>query len=77
MRRTLRINAKCVDAFWGQLMEDGKPVGEYTGYVPAIFPGEHYGDYIELDIDLETGQILNWRKPTAKQITDFKKLLTK
>ena len=28
-------------------------------YVPSIIPGE-FGDYINLDIDLATGQILNW-----------------
>lgn len=37
-------------------------------YVPSFFPGEHYGDYLILDIDLETGQITNWKKPTTEQI---------
>jgi hypothetical protein len=36
--------------------------------VPSFFPGEHYGDYLILDIDLETGQITNWKKPTTEQI---------
>lgn len=38
---------------------DGDMVKEYEGYVPDFVPGE-YGDYIDLMIDLETGQILNW-----------------
>lgn len=29
------------------------------GYVPAFFPGE-YGDYVDLKIDVRTGQIINW-----------------
>jgi len=32
-------------------------------YVPTFFPGEHYGDYLILDINLETGFIQNWKKP--------------
>lgn len=38
---------------------DGDKVKEYEGYVPGFVPGED-GDYINLTIDLETGQILNW-----------------
>ena len=37
-------------------------------YVPDFFPTEHYGDYLELEIDLESGQILNWKKPTPEQL---------
>lgn len=33
---------------------------EYEGYVPGFMPGDHFGDYVELDIDLDTGRILNW-----------------
>jgi len=40
-------------------------------YVPDCFPGKHYGDYLELDIDIETGQILNWIKPTQEQISQL------
>lgn len=40
--------------------------------VPDFFPGEHYGDYLILNIDLETGQIKNWKKPAA---TDIEKIL--
>lgn len=34
-------------------------------------PGEHYGDYLILEIDLDTGQIKNWKAPTAKQIEEW------
>jgi len=36
-------------------------------------PGDHYGDYLILNIDLETGQITNWRKPSAEAIESFVK----
>ena len=63
---TLRMNAKCSDLFAANLTDaTGKQIGEdYDGYVPAFMPGEHFGDYVELHIDLATGQILNWKKPT-------------
>ena len=31
-------------------------------------PEQHFGDYIYLDIDIETGQITNWEKPTVEQL---------
>lgn len=34
-------------------------------YVPGIFPAGG-GDYLELDIDLETGQILNWNEAKVR-----------
>lgn len=46
----------------------GEEVGSYEGYVPDFFPGEHYGDHLILNIDLETGQIKNWKKPVAADI---------
>lgn len=37
-------------------------------YVPSMFPGEHFGDYLILDIDVETGKILNWKTPSEESI---------
>lgn len=34
-------------------------VEQEDGYVPSFFPGE-YGDYVDLKIDVRTGQIINW-----------------
>lgn len=52
---------KCSDMYSHALhRKDGKIV-EYSGYVPSFFPGEHYGDYVMLDIDPYTGKILNWK----------------
>ena len=61
---TIRICAKCSDMFSATLIKDGKQVGEYDGYVPNWMPGEHYGDYVELEIDIDTGMIIGWKKPS-------------
>ena len=56
----IQLNAKCSDLCWMRLhLEDGTEV-EGSGYVPEFFPGQHWGDYIELDIDPATGIITNW-----------------
>jgi hypothetical protein len=67
----IRISAKCSDLCYSELQDDqGRALAEHDGYVPACMPGEHYGDYVMLDIDLETGQILNWKKPTIKALEE-------
>lgn len=71
--KTLSICAKCSDMFSAQLKQDGKTIGEYDGYVPDFMPGQHYGDYVMLTIDIETGKILGWKKPTAEDLKIFKK----
>ena len=68
---TIYINAKCSDLCFAQLKNgQGRVVAEHNGYVPDLMPGEHYGDYVELEIDLETGQILNWEKPTVPVVEE-------
>jgi hypothetical protein len=63
------VTAKCSDSCHVVLMDDkGGVIAEHAGYVPDFMPGEHFGDYVEIDIDLETGRILNWKKPTAAQL---------
>ena len=64
----IHITAKCSNLFAAQLVKDKKFVGEYDGVVPDFMPGQHFGDYVELNIDVDTGMILNWKKPTAKQL---------
>jgi hypothetical protein len=51
MARILKVCAKTVDRFTATLEEDGKETADYEGYVPKFFPEDHYGDYVELDID--------------------------
>lgn len=65
----LRLHIKVADRFEGDLKDaQGEQVGDYEGYVPDFFPGDHYGDYLMLNINLETGQITNWKKPSAEDI---------
>ena len=63
------INAKCSDLCYAELRDSkGKVIATHDGYVPALMPEEHYGDYVKLEIDLETGVILNWERPSIKTV---------
>lgn len=67
----IKTHIKVCDRFTASIVDsDGNEVKELDGYVPGFFPGQHYGDYLYLDIDLATGQILNWKAPTAAQLTE-------
>jgi hypothetical protein len=69
----ITICAKCSDLCNAQLKDgEGRVVAEHDGYVPALMPDEHYGDYVMLDIDLETGMILNWVRPTKAVVEETK-----
>ena len=66
---TLTLVAKCSD----QCSVAARGVGhgvlaENNGYVPGFMPGEHYGDYVQLEIDVATGRILNWKPPSDATI---------
>jgi len=57
----VKVSAKCVDRCFVQVEDSfGNVIAEHDGYVPEFMPGEHYGDYVELKIDIATGMILNW-----------------
>ncbi len=62
--KTISIHTKISDRFQFQILDqDGEILlDQEDGYVPEIMPGQHYGDYIILDIDLDTGFIKNWKK---------------
>ena len=68
--KTLRIHCKVSDRFTYAIDDaQGDEIHcQDDGYVPDFMPGEHYGDYVILDIDLDTGMVTNWKKPTAAQI---------
>jgi len=38
-------------------------------YVPDFFPGDHYGDYLILNIDA-SGTITNWKKPKLAEVCE-------
>lgn len=70
--KTLKIHMKVRDEFECQLLDqDGDSLKIYEGYVPGFMPDNHYGDYLILDIDIDTGQITNWQAPTAAEIEAF------
>jgi hypothetical protein len=70
--KTFKLLIKCCDSFKGDLVDqDGQVLKEYEGYVPAFFPGQHYGDYLILDID-ETGKIAFWPSEKEINISEFK-----
>lgn len=71
--KTLKLHLKVTDRFSAALHDTNgaKLHRQDDGYVPAFMPGEHYGDYVILDIDIQTGQITNWKPPTSKQLQQW------
>jgi hypothetical protein len=69
--KTIEISAKCRDQCYVSAQDaDGALVADGDGYVPDFMPGVHYGDYIQLTIDVATGRITNWVVPKDRQILD-------
>ena len=66
--RILKMCAKCRDMCAMVLEINGKNSGDYDDYVPDFFPENHYGDYIEFHIDIDSGVIVNWKRPTKVQL---------
>ncbi len=68
--KTLSVHCKVSDRFTARLLDqNGETIHDQDdGYVPGFMPGNHYGDYVILDIDLDTGKILNWEPPSADEI---------
>lgn len=68
--KILKIQLKVSDRFSALLLDqDGQIIHDQDdGYVPGFMPGEHYGDYVYLDIDIDTGIVMNWKKPTKAAI---------
>ena len=70
--KTLKICLKVSDRFCASLLDqDGTEIHDFDDcYVPDFMPGQHYGDYVMLDIDIDSGQITNWTVPSAEQIQE-------
>ena len=68
----LRFTAKCSDLCSCVYENDkGEIVAESDSYVPSgINIGDAYGDYVEMEIDMHTGQILNWKPVSEKKIIE-------
>jgi hypothetical protein len=70
--KTLKLNIKVRDEFSARLLDqDGVILKDYEGYVPSFMPGPHYGDYLILDIDIDSGHITNWEVPSVGDMQDF------
>ena len=71
--KTLKIHCKVSDRFTCAIADsEGQELfSQDDGYVPDFMPGSHYGDYVILDVDLDTGVIKNWKAPTAEQVESF------
>lgn len=72
---SINVFAKCSDSFDMKFIDrTGQRVGQYEGYVPHGFnislPGGG-GDYINLKIDVDTGQILNWNQIKAEALEEL------
>lgn len=50
------------------ISEDGRVLCKRDGYVPSFFPGDHYGDYLILNI--KDGHIEGWNKPSGGEIDE-------
>lgn len=67
--KTVGICAKPCDAGTYTLLDEAhRTICYVDGYVPRWLGEDDSGDYIELEIDLETEQVLNWKAPTAKEL---------
>lgn len=71
--KELRIYCKVVDDFTASLHDqDGMLIcSQDDGYVPGFMPGEHYGDYLILNIDIETGMVTNWKDAKLSKLPDW------
>lgn len=71
--KTLSIHMKVCDQFSARLLDqDGGEIHDQEdGYVPGFMPGDHYGDYLILDIDMDTGKITNWKSVGAEDIQEW------
>ena len=58
-KESLRINYKTSDCCLLQFETSEQKFFDYTGYVPDFFPGQHFGDYIEMEFDA-SGKVLGW-----------------
>ena len=62
----LRISAKCSDLCWTEYTDKNGNKTESDSYVPSNIgiggqiSGEG-GDYVDIEIDMKTGQIQNWK----------------
>jgi len=72
----LKISAKCSDLCWTEYTNNKGKKTETDGYVPhgiGIDEDGDSGDYVSMEIDMKTGQILNWKPVTDAQVIKAQK----
>jgi len=69
----LKISAKCSDLCSTSFTNAKGKVTESDGYVPKGIGIDLWGDYVELDIDMETGQIQNWKPVSDARVIEAQK----
>lgn len=69
----LKISAKCSDLCWTEYTDKNGKKTESDGYVPEGIGIDSYGDYVDLEIDMKTGQIQNWKPVTDSQVIKAQK----
>lgn len=67
MAKVLTISAKCSDLCNSVLEEHENFYNEIAGYPPQI-DDLCGGDYINFQLDIETGKIVGWTKEHTKQV---------
>lgn len=74
MKRILTVTAKCSDLCATRFTDENGKETESDSYVPENI-GIGGGDYIELEIDVETGMIINFPKhlSNAKIVKEIEK----
>lgn len=69
--KKISLSAKCSDCCSFALIDaDGNELKETHDYVPYGM-GVGGGDYVDLEINFETGQIINWKKPSDAIVKEF------
>lgn len=69
--KTIKICGKCSDLCSISIHDanDYRLGSDAGGYVPSFMP-DGGDDYIDLEIDIETGRILNWTVPTEQELSN-------
>ena len=69
----LTISAKCSDLCSTSFKADNGKVTESDGYVLQGIGIDEYGDYVVLEIDMQSGQILNWKPVSDARVIKAQK----
>lgn len=74
--KTVEVHCKVRDEGCYTLKDqDGAQIAQRSDdYVPGFFPGQHDGDYLILEIELETGRVVNWQRPSPSDVQEAFKL---